>query len=297
MNKILYALKQALKQIRRNKGMSITSTFAITAMMLILGMFLMIIINVNATTELVKKDYNNIEIFFKDEVEMTKIEQIQKDISSWVEVKDATIRTKQEAMEVMKERWGKNGKLLDGLDENPLPNSVVVTVANIKDADAVALKAESVEGMEDINYYKSTVDKLIKFTDGLQLAGIIIMIFLIVVAVVVVSNTIKLTVLNRKDEITIMRDMGATNWFVRAPFFLEGIIIGITSAIISSALVSVVYAGVTKLISDEFKTILAIKLVPESFVTINLIWIFIALGVSIGSSGSIISMRRFLDND
>ncbi|MDD6919686.1 MAG: permease-like cell division protein FtsX [Eubacteriales bacterium] len=294
MSKFLYALRQAFKQIRRNKVMSFTSTFAITAMMLILGLFLMLIINISATTESIKKDYKNIEIFYKDNVSMETIEKDKGNIESWKEVKSVKIRTKTEAMKVMKERWGDNGKLLDGLDENPLPNSIIIEVDSIEKADSIAEKAKAVKGIEDINYYKSTVDKLIKFTDGLRLAGTIIMIFLIIVSTVVVSNTIKLTVLNRKDEILIMSDMGATNWFIRAPFFLEGILIGIFSALLSCALVSSIYVAVLNFLSDEFQTIMSLKLVPSHFVSVNLLIIFISLGISIGASGSIISMRRFL---
>lgn len=294
MSKFLYALRQAFKQIRRNKVMSFTSTFAITAMMLILGLFLMLIINISATTESIKKDYKNIEIFYKDNVSMETIEKDKGNIESWKEVRSVKIRTKTEAMKVMKERWGDNGKLLDGLDENPLPNSIIIEVDSIEKADSIAEKAKAVKGIEDINYYKSTVDKLIKFTDGLRLAGTIIMIFLIIVSTVVVSNTIKLTVLNRKDEILIMSDMGATNWFIRAPFFLEGILIGIFSALLSCALVSSIYVAVLNFLSDEFQTIMSLKLVPSHFVSVNLLIIFISLGISIGASGSIISMRRFL---
>lgn len=295
MNKFMYSLKQALKQIGRNKGMTFTSVFAITAMLIILGLFFMVIVNINTAAETIKNDYNNIEVFFEDDVTDKEIEKIQADVEEWEQVDTVTVRTKEEALEILKIRWGDNGYLLDGLSENPLPNSIVITVDALDKADQVAAQAEEIEGAEDVNFYKDTVEKLISATRGFQIAAIVVMAFLIIVSTVVVSNTIKLTVFNRSDEIVIMKYVGATNWFIRAPFLLEGIIIGLISAIVSSGIVALIYGGVIKVIGGEVLAILSTSLVPLGFLAFNLVWIFIALGVSIGAWGSMISMRRFLD--
>ncbi len=295
MNKFLYSLKQSLKQIKRNKGMTFTSVFAITAMLIILGLFLMVIININTAAEMVKNDYNNIEVFFKDSVTETQINKIKKDVQSWKEVDTVKYRTKSEALKILKVRWGDNAYLLDGISSNPLPNSLVITVDNLEKSDQVAAAAEKLKGAEDVKFYKDTVQKLLKATRGFQIAAVVIMIFLIVVSTVVVSNTIKLTVLNRSDEIVIMKYVGATNWFIRAPFLLEGIIIGIISALISSGIVTLIYQSVVKVLGEDLLAILSTPMVPVGFLSTNLVWIFLALGISIGAWGSIISMRRFLD--
>ncbi len=295
MNKFFYSLKQSLKQIKRNKGMTFTSVFAITAMLVILGLFMMVIININTAAEMVKNDYNNIEVFFKNNVKENQIKKIQKDISKWKEVDTVKYRTKTEALKILKVRWGENAYLLDGLSSNPLPNSIVITVDNLEKSDQVAKAAEKIKGAEDVKYYKDTVKKLLKATRGFQIAAIVIMVFLIVVSTVVVSNTIKLTVFNRSDEIVIMKYVGATNWFIRAPFLLEGIIIGIVSALLSSGIVTLIYESVLKVIGEDILAILSTPMVPLGFLSYNLVWIFLALGISIGAWGSIISMRRFLD--
>jgi len=111
----------------------------------------------------------------------------------------------------------------------------------------------------------------------------------------VVSNTIKLTVFNRADEISIMKYVGATNWFIRGPFLVEGILIGIISAVISLAITYLVYDQIVDIISDQVYQMLSMPMVPVGFLIFNFAWIFLALGVSIGSCGSIISMRKFLD--
>lgn len=295
MNKFAYSLKQAFKQVKRNKGMTFTSVFAITAMLIILGLFFMVIVNINTAAETIKNDYNNIEVFFKDEVKQEQIDKTKAEVEKWDEVDTVTARSKDEALEILKIRWGDNGNLLEGLSENPLPNSIVITVDALDKADQVAEKAEKIDGAEDVNFYKDTVEKLISATKGFQIAAVIVMAFLIIVSTVVVSNTIKLTVFNRSDEIVIMKYVGATNWFIRAPFLLEGILIGLISALVSSGIVTLIYGGIVKFVGEEVLAILSTSLVPLGFLSFNLIWIFIALGVSIGAWGSMISMRRFLD--
>ena len=120
------------------------------------------------------------------------------------------------------------------------------------------------------------------------------MAFLIIVSIVVVSNTIKLTVLNRSREINIMKYIGATNWFIRGPFLGEGIIIGIVSAAISVGLTIFGYTKLIDAIGEQVFSILSVPMVPVDFLALNFTWIFLALGVSIGACGSIISMRKFL---
>ena len=295
MNRFFYSLKQAFKQIKRNKGMTFTSTFAITAMLIILGMFMMVIINITTAAEIIKSDYNNIEIFVKDSVKAEELDKVRDDISQWKDVNTATVRTKAEAMEILKISWGENGYMLEGLNRNPLPNSIVITVDNLENSDSVVSKAEKLDCVEDVSYYKDTVDKLLSATKGFQMAAFVTIIFLIIVSTVVVSNTVKLTVLNRSEEIEIMKYVGATNWFIRAPFLLEGIMIGLVSALLSAGLISLIYKSVIEVIGDQLALMISMPLVPISFISVNLIWIFIALGVSIGAWGSIISMRRFLD--
>jgi cell division protein len=293
----MYAFRQTIKQVKRNKGMAFTSVFAIAAMLIILGIFMMIIVNINTAAEVVKQDYNNIEIFFKDSVKTDDILKLQKEIAKWKEVDEVKFRSKDDALKILKKRWGENGYLLNGLASNPLPNSLVLTVDKIEKSDAVAKKAEKVAGVEDVKYYQDTIKKLVSATRGFQIATVVIMAFLIVIATVVVSNTIKLTVFNRSDEIVIMKYVGATNWFIRAPFLLEGILIGIVSSLLASGIVMLIYKSISKAIGDKVLAILSTPMVPAGFLSVNIILIFLALGVSIGAWGSIISMRRFLDTN
>lgn len=294
MNRLAYAGKQALKQMFRNRGMTLASMFAITAMLLILGLFLALIININTAAESVKQDYNHIEIFLKDRVKEEKIVLLKQEVASWEGVADVSHRTKEDALKILKARWGKNAYLLENLTENPLPNSIIITMTDLGNSDEIAEKASKLEGMEDVNYYKNTVNKLLKITNAMKIVGFMVIVFLILVSIVVVSNTIKLTVFARSEEIEIMKYVGATNWFVRLPFLLEGVLIGLISAIISVGIISLLYDRLVDILGTKLLAMLSSSLVPPGFLTINLMWICFALGISIGAWGSIISMRRFL---
>ena len=295
MSRISYNLKQAIQQIGRNKGMSLASVFAITAMMLILGLFFVITVNINLFTEMVKSDYEQVELFLLDSTSTDEAQTMMDDIEQLDGVDKVEYRTKEDALNIMKARWGESSYLLDSLGDNPLPNSILVTVDSLENAGKVTDMAADLDGVEDVKYYKETVEKLTRVTNFLQIAALVIMAFLIVVSVVVVSNTIKLTVFARAKEISIMKYVGATNWFIRGPFLVEGILIGIFASLVSAGITYLVYSKVVDAIGTQVMTILSSPLVPAGYLSLNLICIFLAMGISIGAWGSIISMRRFLD--
>ena len=275
--------------------MGFTSLLAITAMMLILGMVFVVSVNVNLFTEVVEKDFDYVELYLKDDVSKADAGKITDKIENYSGVEGTEYRTKEDALRIMKQRWGKNGYLLDTLDKNPLPNSILITVSDNKSAEKITEYATSIKGVEDVRYYKETVEKLTRATEFIQLSAMIIMIFLIIVSVIVVANTIKLTVLNRAKEISIMKYVGATNWFVRGPFVVEGAMMGIISSLIAAGLTWLIYGKVESIIGEEVIVILSSPLVPAGYMVWNLLIIFMAIGISVGVCGSIISMRKFLD--
>ena len=295
MKRFFYTLKQAFLQVFRNRNMALASIFAIMAMLLILSIAFILVININTAAHSIKNDYDSIEIFLDDKTTREEAEVIIDDIRTKDGVEDVYYKTKAEALEEFRGRWGENAYLLDTLTENPLPNSVVILIADLEKAEAIAEVAATYDGIEDVKFYKDTVDKLLKATNFIQVAAIIIMAFLIIVSVVVVSNTIKLTVVNRANEINIMKYVGATNWFIRGPFLCEGIIIGIIASAISVGISALIYSKLVEAIGDQVFSLLSIPMVPVDFLVFNFAWIFLALGVSIGACGSIISMRKFLD--
>lgn len=293
--RLAYTISQAFKQMNRNKAMTFASIFAITAMLLILGLFFILIVNVNMAAESIRDDYDTIEVFYLDKTSVQDIQKAQAEVVKWDNVEKVDFRSKEQAMEILKKRWGDSGYLLDSLKNNPLPNSLIITVKDLEESDKVAEQARALAGIEDIRYYKDTVDKLVRITNGMQIAALVIIGFLVIISIVVVSNTIKLTVLNRAEEISIMKYVGATNWFIRGPFLFEGIWIGGISAGLAAGIVAAAYWKASDLLGDGIMQALSMPMVPVKFMSLNLLWIFLALGISIGAWGSIISMRRFLD--
>ena len=295
VKRFLYTLKQAFLQVFRNRAMSLASIFAIMAMLLIMSIFFILVINLNTAAQAIQNDYDSIELFLKDDTKKSEANFIINEIEKLDGLDEVYYKSKDEALADFRGRWGENAYLLDSLTENPLPNSIVIMISDLNEAENIADKAGQFEGVEDVKFYKDTVDKLLNATRFIQIAAIVVMIFLIMVAVVVVSNTIKLTVLNRANEISIMKYIGATNWFIRGPFLCEGIIIGLISSGISVGIATLIYSKLVDIIGEHIFSILSVPMVPVGFMVFNFAWIFLALGVSIGACGSIISMRKFLD--
>ena len=229
----LNAIKQAFIQIIRNRAMSFASLFSITAMLLVLGLFFILIVNVNMVTVSAEKQFDTVQIYLLEDTDRVATQGMIDKLSRLDGVEKAWYLSKEEAMDEYKIKWGDKSYLLDGFAENPLPNSVRVKISDLELADSIVESAKRFEGIEDIKYYKTAVDKLLAVTDYMRTGALAVIISLIVVSVVVVANTIKLTVLARAREIAIMKYVGAANWFIRGPFLVEGMIIGFFSATIA----------------------------------------------------------------
>ena len=295
MSRAGYNLKQAFSQMGRNKGMYFTSILAITAMMLILGLFFVSFVNVNLFTKSIEKDYNVIQIYLKDGNTPEVTETVGDTLRKTDGVAKVEYVTKDQALLTLKERWGENGYLLENLPENPLPDSYTVHVKDKDAANSVAAAAPRIEGVDDVVYYRDTIEKLAELSHFIELGSIAVMAFLVIVSIVIVANTIKLTVFNREKEIGIMKYLGATNWFVKAPFIWGGIIVGVLSSVIATGLTYLIYTKIVGIIGGDIMRILSVSVVPAEQLTMTLLVSFLILGIGIGVIGSAISIRKFLD--
>ena len=252
-----YSVKQAFVQVFRNRAMSLASMFSITAMLLILGLFFVIMVNIGVGIEKAKTEFDSVSAYLEDTTTYEEAQTMMLQLSGMNEVNEVYYLDKDTAMAQWKaQEWQDNAYLLDGLVENPLPNSIEVKVTKLEDADRVVEVLNTFNGIKQVKYYKETVDKLVKITDSLKVGMLVIMAFLVIVSVVVVSNTVKLTVFARQKEIEIMKYVGATNWFIRGPFLAEGILIGILSAGISVGITALVYKKVIDMLSLNMSLIL-----------------------------------------
>lgn len=289
-----YALKQAFVQLFRNKGMTVASLFSITAMLLILGLFFFLTVNVNFITEKIKDEFNTIEVYLLDETTEAQAQVMATSLKAMGEVAGVEYITKDMAMEEFKARLGDRDYSFQGLTTNPLPNSLRVTLTSLEGGELTAEVCRNMLGVEDVRYYQTEINKVLKISNYFQRGALVIIGFLIIISVMVVSNTVKLTVMARQREIMIMKFVGATNWFIRGPMLLEGVLIGIISAGVALGCMGAIYVRIVEAFNSQAIALLSSKLVDPEFMISNLAWIFAALGISIGAFGSIISMRRFL---
>ncbi len=295
MGAFKYTVRQAFSQIFRNKNMSSASIFSITAMLLMVGLFFTIMVNVNLMAKNAEDQFDTISVYLKEGVTAEQGAELAEQIKVIDHVADAKYVSKDEAMAIMKERWGENGYLLDGVTSNPLPASVEVTSADLEYEDKIVQELNKFDAVDEVRFYRDAIEKVMTITGYIQKGALAIIIVLLIVSLIVVSNTVKLTVHAREEEIHIMKYVGATNWFVRGPFFVEGIIIGLVSSILAVLIVGFAYYKFIEVFTPRFLILFNSGMVPFDFIIENLIIIFVALGVCIGALGSILSMRRFLD--
>ena len=287
--------RQTMSQMNRNKMMTTASLFSITAILLVLGIFFLLIVNINTMAEDIKRDFDQIQVNLFDAVTTEQSADMMSQINRMPGVESTYYQTREEALENWKIKWGENADLLDRMPSNPLPNAIIIKMTDIEYARSIVDAVRAMPGVEKINYSQDTVDQLLRITRLIQIVSFIIIIVLVIISITVVSNTIKLTVLAREKEIVIMRYIGATNWFIRGPFLLEGILIGIIAAVISSVAIGFIYYYAIDRLGADLAMFMTTGFVPLRFMMENLSIIFISLGVSIGACGAIISMRRFLE--
>jgi cell division transport system permease protein len=290
-----YMIKQGLKGLWRNRLMGFVSAFSITCVLVILGIVFMIILNVNNLAESAKSQFDSIQLYLKDGMNQSQIVQIGDEIKKIKGIKNVYFVSKKQALDKMKKDWGENGYLLDGLESNPLPNSYIIRLEAIEQAEPIVKQLRGIDGLEEIKYYKDVMDRLLRITRFVRMVGTIVIAILIVISMFVVINTIKLTVIARHKEINIMKYVGATNWFIRWPFVVEGVVLGLIGAFIALGFLGFGYQRVFNLITQKIYIMLAPYMMPAPMLIGDLLIIFVVLGAGIGALGSIFSMRKYLN--
>lgn len=289
-------LKQGFQGMWRNRGMGLASVSSISAVLMILGIVIILILSLNNVALEVKTKFDEIQVYLDLDLESDEIDNIENSIKNIDGVLSATFLSKEQGLEIMRENFQEDSDLLDGLEEdNPLQNSYIIQLTDIKYADSVVEKIRVINGVEDIKYYKDIIDKLMLFANYIRLGGIIVIGILVLVSVFIISNTIKLTVTSRRQEINIMKYVGATNGYIRGPFIIEGLLFGFIGAIVSILLINYGYEYFFSSVNDQLYVLFTVYLVPPSLLIKDITIIFTSIGVGIGALGSIISLKRFLN--
>ena len=246
-------IKQGFQGMWRNRGMGVASVASISAVLVILGIILILILSINNFVMDTTTQFDEIQIYLEDNINdgfMTNIEETAAKNKGVVSI---IFESKDQALENFREDWGDEAYLLDGLENNnPLPNSYIIKVEDIKYAGNVVDSLKGLDGVEKVQYDKEVIDKLLMIADYIRVGGIVIIAVLVFVSIFIISNTIKLTVTSRRREINIMKYVGATNNYIRGPFMIEGVLFGLFGALISIIIVYVGYEYFFELVNEQF---------------------------------------------
>jgi cell division transport system permease protein len=289
---IKFFIQDSLKSLRRNKTISTASAATVAATLFILGIFLLTILNVKQGILEVESKVE-VKVFLKDNITTKQQSELEKKIKAVDGVVEVTYESKSQAMDKFKKQLGdQNKSLVDGLEkDNPMPNSYVIRVQKPEVVSTVVNSIKGSEGIDTIKDGREVVDKLLAITKTIKWVGSIIFMVLIGVSLFLIGNTIKLTLYSRRREIGIMKYIGATDWFIRWPFIIEGMIIGIAGGVVADLALYYAY----KMAYVKASTgLMMIQLVSPQYVLTTILGLFLVAGIVIGSLGSILSIRKFL---
>lgn len=288
---IEYYIREVFISLRRNNWMSVASIGTVAVSLFIFGMFLMMVMNMNKLAENMESQVQ-INVYLLDKVDREQARDIEKDLKKIEGVETVGFVTKDEAMERFKDRLGDQKTLLDALDEtNPLPDSFEVTVTNPDLVKSAAEKMEKLDGVECAKYGQDVMEHLFEITRLLRIFGFTLMLVLAFATLFIISNTIRLTVFARRKEIAIMKYVGATDWFIRWPFVMEGMVLGLFGSIIAAMVLRTAY---TAMAEKVYETLAFFPLIPEQpFLTYITIVVVIS-GMVVGAIGSAVSIKKFL---
>lgn len=293
-NVINYLIGEGVKNLFKNKKSTMSSLMIMCATMFIFGLFFVIGENINALVKNVA-DAQGIRVFIENTATDEEIEKVGNEILSIEGVRNAEYVSKEEALESMEE-WLGSELLEDYKERNIFSASYDVTLTDLELNQQVQESIRQIPKVEDIESSNPTISLVINIAKGVRMVTAIILILLIIISTAIISNTIKLAVHARRKEISIMKYVGATNSFIRWPFIVEGIIIGIISGLLSVAIVGIAYTCIAgKLVTVPLMTMLHWELIQFSEMFNLILVVYLGLGIGIGIIGSSISIRKYLD--
>ncbi|KHM52733.1 cell division transport system permease protein [Anaerovibrio lipolyticus DSM 3074] len=291
INTVEYFIREVIHSLRRNNWMSVASIGTVAVSLFIFGMFLMLVMNMNKMVDAMESQVQ-IKVYLEDDFSRDDARDLEVDLKKMQGVEKVTFVPKEEAMEKFKERLGDQKTLLDALDEtNPLPDSFEVMVLQPEMVKTAAENIEKFEGVDSAKYGQDVMEHLFDITRLIRIFGFALMMVLALATLFIISNTIRLTVFARRKEIAIMKYVGATDWFIRWPFVLEGIVMGFLGSLIASVVLRLTYSGITAKIYD---TLAFFPLIPEEPFLNYVTMIVVIGGMIMGAIGSTVSIKRFL---
>ncbi|MGI5939189.1 MAG: permease-like cell division protein FtsX [Thermoleophilia bacterium] len=292
MGRIRFFLKEAFGSLRRNYFMTIAALVTVFLSIVVLGGVLVFVYTTDAVLSEVESKVE-ITVYLKTDPDpsATEIEAMQSEIMNWIEVESSTFVSKSEALDRMKKNFADSPEVMQNLTGNPFPASFEIALKNPQMVKTVAARFDGNPIVDQVSYGEEIADKLFKLTSQTRNVLLGFIALLGIVAILLISNTIRLSIFARRREVEIMKLVGATNWFIRWPFVLEGVVVGFLGAAVATVVVLVA----NSILVGKVRGSMPFMAVPLDAVPYLLVTaILLGVGVVIGALGSGIGLRRFL---
>ena len=295
-NVLSYLIGEGFRNFFKNKKSTGASLMIMCATMMIFGLFFLIGENVNYMVKEIEAE-QGMQVFMVKDATEEQIQKLGEQIKELDYVAKTEFVSKEQAYNIVKEKYGDYGRFLEGytIEKNPFKVSYVVTLTDLSKSEEVRAQIEKLDNVNNIEMRDKTINALVGIANGIRWISAGILVLLIVISIFIIANTIKLTVHARRKEISIMKYVGATDGFIRWPFIVEGIIIGVLAAVLSLVIIGLIYyAGGNALSGSIILQKVGYSLLSFSDMITLLVVVYLTLGIGIGTLGSAISMRKYL---
>ncbi len=289
-----YLIGEGFSNVFKNKKSTGASLVIMCATMIIFGVFLILGENINHFVDDIKAE-QGFQVFIKVDATQEEIQKFGEDIRKIEGVSTAEYISKEDGLNTMKQRLKDDKGVLDGFNVEAFKASYMVKINNLEDSQNIQEQIKKIDNFAKITSSDETITALVRLANGVRIVTGAILLLLIVISIFIISNTIKLTVHARRKEISIMKYVGATNNFIRWPFIVEGMIIGILSSAVSIVIIGGAYNFIAQeLVNGSFMKMIGMSLVGFGDMLSSIIVVYMLLGIGIGALGSVISMRKYL---
>lgn len=289
---VKYLTHEGFRNVWVNRLMSLASVTVLLACLLIMGSGIMIFFNIDSLLDVVQSQ-NVVMVYVAENATDLETSQIGVSIQNMENIESCEFIPKDDAFQKQIESMGGDAAIFEGFDESPLPDAYKVTVRDLTQFEGTVTQLKAMEMVESVRENGDLASKILSVRHAITIVSIGLVIMLFLVAVFIIANTIRITMFSRKLEINIMKAVGATNWFIRWPFLIEGILLGVISGILSFGLLWGLYELAVKVFTDTIST-LGFSLVAFTEHWWQILLVFLGIGVFTGGFGSTVSMGKYL---
>ena len=287
-----YLTHEGFRNVWVNRLMSLASVTVLMACLIIMGAGIMIYFNINNVVDKVQSQ-NVVMVYVADDASEDETTQIGTSLKGISNVESCEFVPKEVAFQEQIQSMGGDAALFEGFDEIPLPDAYKVTVKDLSQFETTVSQIKQINKVDSVRENSDLASKLLSLRHAVSIVSVGLVVMLFLVALFIISNTIRITMFSRKLEISIMKAVGAIIWFIRWPWMIEGMILGTISGIVSLGVLWGLYAVAEKVFAQTL-SLIGFSLVPFSGYWWQILLVFVAIGLFTGGFGSLVSMAKYL---